>query len=185
MPMHALTEIVIVSLTEFIKANGLLAVFILMSLESALVPIPSEVTMPFAGFLAGMGVINIWAAIVIGALGNLTGSLLAYWLGYVKGELWVREAIGKWGKWLLIREEEFDRAKAWYGKYGQGITFASRLLPVFRTFISLPAFLNSLTENQGISRLKPTRKTDKQSFPSHNLYWMLSGNICNNPVNLK
>lgn len=132
-------EIVVNWLTAFITHYGLFAVFGLMTLESALIPIPSEVTMPFAGFLAGLGIMNFWLTIIVGAFGNLVGSLLAYALGYYKGEEWVRFAIKKWGKWLLMRESEYDRAKAWYLKYGHGITFASRLLPVVRTFISLPA----------------------------------------------
>ncbi|OGM16615.1 hypothetical protein A2V61_03060 [Candidatus Woesebacteria bacterium RBG_19FT_COMBO_47_8] len=137
--MQEITQFFVANLTSLISSYGLLAVFVLMTAESALIPIPSEITMPFAGFLAGMGVMNFWVAILIGAIGNLTGSLLAYWLGYVKGEEWVRLAIRKWGKWLLIREHEYDKAKDWYQKYGQGITFASRLLPIVRTFISLPA----------------------------------------------
>lgn len=137
--MNELTKIVIETLTTLISTYGVASVFVLMTLESALIPIPSEITMTFAGFLAGAGVFNFWLIVFVGALGNLAGSLLAYWLGYVKGEEWVRTAIRKWGKWLLIREEEFDKAKAWFEKYGQGITFASRLLPIVRTFISLPA----------------------------------------------
>lgn len=132
-------QIIVEFLTQIISQYGLFAVFLLMTAESALIPIPSEVTMTFAGFLAGRGLINIWLAIFIGATGNLTGSLLAYWLGYTKGEEWVRVAIRKWGKWLLMRESEFDKSKTWFYKYGQGITFASRLLPIVRTFISLPA----------------------------------------------
>ena len=137
--METVTEFFVTNLTTLISTYGLLAVFILMTAESALIPIPSEITMPFAGFMAGMGVFDFWTAVAVGALGNLVGSLLAYWLGYAKGEEWVRFAIRRWGKWLLIREHEYDKSKAWYQKYGQGITFASRLLPIVRTFISLPA----------------------------------------------
>lgn len=137
--MHIITNFFVQNLTSLISSYGYFAVFLLMTAESALIPIPSEITMPFAGFLAGRGVMNIWLAIFIGALGNLTGSLLAYWLGYVKGEDWVILAIRKWGKWLLIREEEYLKSRKWYQKYGQGITFISRLLPIVRTFISLPA----------------------------------------------
>ena len=137
--MQGLTEFFVTNLTALITNYGLLAVFLLMTAESALIPIPSEITMPFAGFLAGRGVFDFWTVVAVGAAGNLVGSLLAYWLGYAKGEDWVRLAIRKWGKWLLIRESEYDKSKAWYQKYGQGITFASRLLPIVRTFISLPA----------------------------------------------
>lgn len=137
--MEGLSEIFVSNLTNIISSYGVFAVFVLMTLESALIPIPSEVTMPFAGFLAGRGQMNFWLAVFVGATGNLAGSLLAYWLGFAKGELWVLTAIRKWGKWLLIREEEYEKAKNWFHKYGQGVTFASRLLPVVRTFISLPA----------------------------------------------
>lgn len=137
--------VIVEYLTQLIGSYGLAAVFLLMTAESALIPIPSEVTMPFAGFLAGRGVLNFWLAVFIGAFGNLFGSLLAYYLGYFKGEEWTREAIRKWGKWVLIREKEYDHAKHWFIKYGHEIAFFSRLLPVVRTFISLPA---------GISRME-------------------------------
>jgi len=124
---------------HFISSYGYVAVFLLMTGESALIPIPSEVTMTFAGFLAGAGILNIWILISIGALGNLLGSVLAFWLGRVMGETWIRLFIKKWGKWLLIQEKDFDMSLRWFKRYGQGITFGSRLLPIVRTFISLPA----------------------------------------------
>ncbi|QQG41243.1 MAG: DedA family protein [Candidatus Woesebacteria bacterium] len=133
--MQYLTEI----LTSFISSYGYLAVFILMTAESALIPIPSEITMAFAGFLVGINVINFWMAVFLGALGNLVGSLLAFYLGRAMGEQWIRDAIRKWGKWILVHEKDFDTALAWFKKYGQGIAFGSRLLPIIRTFISLPA----------------------------------------------
>lgn len=137
--MEAITKFFVENLTSLISAYGVWAVFVLMTAESALIPIPSEVTMPFAGFLAGRGVLDFWLVVFIGAFGNLMGSLLAYWLGFAKGEEWVRLAIRKWGKWLLIREHEYDKAKDWFQKYGQAVAFTSRLLPIVRTFISLPA----------------------------------------------
>lgn len=133
--MQSLTHL----LTSLITSYGYFAVFVLMTAESALIPIPSEVTMTFAGFLAGLGVFNIWIAVLIGAFGNLAGSLLAFWLGRAMGEDWIRVAIKKWGKWILIHEKDFDLSLKWFKKYGQGITFGSRLLPIVRTFISLPA----------------------------------------------
>jgi membrane protein DedA with SNARE-associated domain len=138
--MHILSEF----LTNFISSYGYFAVFIFMTLESALIPIPSEVTMTFAGFLAGLGIVNIWVVILVGAFGNLFGSLLAFWLGRKMGEEWIRVAIRKWGKWILIHEKDFDKALYWFEKYGQGITFGSRLLPIVRTFISLPAGISKM-----------------------------------------
>ena len=131
-------------LIEFISSYGYFAVFIFMTLESALIPIPSEVTMTFAGFLSGIGILNIWVTIFLGAIGNVVGSLLAFWLGRKMGEEWIRVAIRKWGKWLLMHEGDFDKALSWFNKYGQGITFASRLLPIVRTFISLPAGISKM-----------------------------------------
>ncbi|KKU08950.1 MAG: hypothetical protein UX13_C0053G0002 [Candidatus Woesebacteria bacterium GW2011_GWB1_45_5] len=137
--MAEVTAFFVENLTSLISTYGLWAVFALMTAESALIPIPSEITMPFAGFLAGLGVMNFWVAVFIGAMGNLVGSLLAFWLGRKMGEDWIRTAIRKWGKWFLIHEKDFDISLSWFQKYGQGITFGSRLLPIVRTFISLPA----------------------------------------------
>ncbi|MGA2910707.1 MAG: DedA family protein [Candidatus Microgenomates bacterium] len=131
-------------LTSFISSYGYFAVFLLMTAESALIPIPSEVTMTFAGFLCGLGVLNIWFVIIIGTVGNLTGSLLSFWLGRAMGEQWIRKSIRKWGKWLLVHEDDFNTALKWFKKYGQGITFGSRLLPIVRTFISLPAGISKM-----------------------------------------
>jgi len=137
--MSYLTQILVTELTVLISSYGYIAVFIFMTAESALIPIPSEITMTFAGFLCGLGVMNILVAVLVGTIGNLIGSLLAFWLGRAMGEEWIRYAINKWGKWILIREKDFDIALKWFEKYGQGITFGSRLLPIVRTFISLPA----------------------------------------------
>lgn len=127
------------ALIKVIQSYGVLAVFILMTAESCLIPLPSEVTMPFAGFMAARGHLNFVVVVLVGAVGNLVGSLLAYWLGYAKGEAWTRYAIRRWGKWLLIKESDFDKGKDWLSRYGSPVVFVSRLLPIVRTFVSLPA----------------------------------------------
>ena len=137
--MELITHFFVENLTNLIEAYGLLAVFILMTAESVLIPIPSEITMPFAGFMAGRGVLDFWTIVFVGAFANLVGSLLAYWLGFTKGEKWLRITIRKWGKWLLIKESEFDKALKWFHSRGQWVSFGSRMLPIVRTFISLPA----------------------------------------------
>jgi membrane protein DedA with SNARE-associated domain len=112
-----------------------------MVLESACVPIPSEVTMLFGGalvtapFLAPDQQLNFWAVVMAGTLGNLVGSWLAYWAGYAGG----RPLIDRWGRYVLIRPHEVDRAHDWFERYGEAAVFFGRLLPVIRTFISLPA----------------------------------------------
>lgn len=124
---------------HFINSLGYLGIFGLMTLESALIPIPSEVTMPFAGSLVAIGTFNFWLVVIVGTLGNLFGSLLAYWLGWWGQEAVVRKVIVKYGKYLLLSEHEYDRSERWFKNHGELIVLASRVLPVLRTFISLPA----------------------------------------------
>jgi membrane protein DedA with SNARE-associated domain len=130
---------------HFISTLGYFGVFILMTLESALIPIPSEVTMPFAGSLVPSGAFNFWIVVLAGTIGNLVGSLLAYWLGWWGEEAVVRQVIIKYGKYILISEHEYDRSERWFRNHGEMIVFLSRVLPVLRTFISLPA---------GVSKMK-------------------------------
>jgi len=127
--------------TRLIGDYGYLAVFVLMVLESACVPIPSEVTMLFGGALASASFAGageplnlVWVGLV-GTLGNLIGSWLAYWAGAAGG----RPLVERFGRYLLILPHEVDRAHAWFERRGELTVFVSRLLPVIRTFISLPA----------------------------------------------
>jgi membrane protein DedA with SNARE-associated domain len=128
-------------ITNAIGEYGLLAIFLLMLLESACVPIPSEITMLFGGAMtttafAGPGnELGFWAVVLAGTLGNLVGSWLAYWAGDRGG----RPLIDRFGRYLLIRPHEVDRASLWFERNGEATVFVSRLLPVVRTFISLPA----------------------------------------------
>ena len=129
-------------ISDFMSNYGYLAVFVLMVAESACIPIPSEVTMLLGGAsanaaFAGLGDqhLNFWLVGLVGAVANLIGSWLAYWAGRVGG----RPLIERWGKYVFLREHELDRAEAWFRDHGEAAVFVSRLLPVVRTFISLPA----------------------------------------------
>lgn len=133
--IRVITQVII----SVIDKSGYGGVFLLMSAESALIPIPSEITMTFAGYLTTLGKFNLYAVILVGALANLFGSVLAYWLGFWGEEYLVRNLIKKYGKWILISEHEYDNSEKWFRKYGEKIVFFSRVLPVVRTFISLPA----------------------------------------------
>jgi len=133
--VQELTQLLTTNISEY----GYLGVFLLMTLESVLIPIPSEITMTFAGFLSGVGVLNFWLVVAFGAFGNLIGSLIAFWLGKKIGERWLRSLIKKYGRWFLIHEVDFTKSMNWFKKYGYSIAFWSRLLPIVRTFISLPA----------------------------------------------
>lgn len=124
---------------QLIESTGYVGIFILMALESALIPLPSEITMPFSGFLAASGKLDLWTVIIVGTLANVAGSLAAYYLGYVLEETVLLSFIKKYGKFVLFDEKEYHRAAKWFDKYGDKIIFISRLLPAIRTVISLPA----------------------------------------------
>lgn len=125
-----------------ISKHGYLAIFALMTLESACLPIPSEAVMGFGGALtAGISVagvtthLNVWQVAIVGALGNLIGSLIAYAVGRTGG----RALVERYGKYILIRHHDLDKAEAFFAKHGDPAVLISRILPVVRTFISLPA----------------------------------------------
>ncbi len=125
---------------EVISKSGYFGVTFLMALESACLPVPSEVIMPFSGYLVAQGSFNFWWVVFWGSIGNLIGSIAAYWVGYFGG----RPFIGKYGKYFLISLADLDKAEFWFKKYGQGAVFFSRLLPIVRTFISLPAGISKM-----------------------------------------
>ena len=125
-----------------ISQHGYLAIFVLMVLESACIPIPSEVIMLFGGALAGgltlAGVhvqLNTIGVGLAGTAGNLVGALLAYAVGRVGG----RPLIERWGRYVLLRPHELDRAERFFDRRGKAAIFFGRMVPVVRTFISLPA----------------------------------------------
>lgn len=123
-----------------IGAMGWPGVVLLMAIESACIPLPSEVIMPFAGYLAAKGLMSFHAAAWAGALGCAVGSTLAYWVGATGG----RPMIARYGKYILMRSKDLDKADAWFARYGDAAIFWSRLMPVVRTFISLPAGISKM-----------------------------------------
>jgi membrane protein DedA with SNARE-associated domain len=124
---------------HFITQYGYLAVFLLMLAESACIPVPSEVIMLFGGALAAGAVAGARPAlagiIVAGVLGNVAGSYVAWAVGKYAGQAAVR----RWGRRVGIREHEIDRATGWFERHGTAAVLVGRLVPVVRTFISLPA----------------------------------------------
>lgn len=126
---------------HLIQTTGYLGIFILMTLESALIPIPSEVTMSFSGFLVNQGGLSFILVVLVGAFGNLIGSLIGYYIGYFLEENIIISLVKKYGKFLLITEHDYTMSRNWFNKYGNAVVFFSRLIPGVRTFISLPAGL--------------------------------------------
>src|SRR6195256_1242515 len=127
-----------------ISTLGYSGVVLLMAIESACIPLPSEIIMPFSGYLVSRGEMNIWGVGVAGAVGCVLGSLVAYWVGMYGG----RPIIEKYGRYVLISLHDLDIADRWFARRGEVIVFASRLLPVIRTFIAFPA---------GVARMNLTR----------------------------
>ncbi|RAI15766.1 MAG: alkaline phosphatase [Candidatus Melainabacteria bacterium] len=118
-----------------ISSMGPLGVSLLMAIESCNVPLPSEAILPFAGFLVSNGVMTIHEAAWAGAFGCVLGSIPSYYLGYFGG----RPFIEKYGKYFLISKHDLEIADKWEKKYGNFAFFICRMLPIVRTFISLPA----------------------------------------------
>lgn len=114
---------------------GAAGVALLMAIESANIPLPSEAILPFAGYLVSKGVLGFHVAAFAGAIGCVIGSVPSYYLGYFGG----RPFVEKYGKWFLISHKDLETADKWATKYGDISFFICRMLPVVRTFISLPA----------------------------------------------
>ncbi|HEX5458315.1 MAG TPA: DedA family protein [Candidatus Nitrosotalea sp.] len=120
---------------QAISNTGYLGIFFLMVAESALIPIPSEIIMPFSGYLVSTGKLNPIVTILAGSVGNLVGSLVAYVIGVKLG----REFIVRYGKYVFLKKSHLEWTESYFKKYGDSSTFVSRLLPAIRTYISLPA----------------------------------------------
>ena len=127
-----------------ISTLGYSGVVLLMAIESACIPLPSEIIMPFSGYLVSTGQMNLWGVAVAGAVGCVLGSLVAYWVGMYGG----RPIIEKYGRYILLSRHDLDLADRWFAKYGEVIVFVSRLLPAIRTFIAFPA---------GVARMNLTK----------------------------
>jgi membrane protein DedA with SNARE-associated domain len=118
-----------------ISRMGLPGIVLLMAIESACIPLPSEVIMPFSGYLVFLGKFSLWSVGLAGAIGCVVGSIPAYYLGMYGG----RPVIEKYGKYILLSRHDLDLADRWFTRHGQATVFFARLLPVIRTFIAFPA----------------------------------------------
>src|SRR3954463_966484 len=134
MEIAAVTDRLVDFAVNVVGDLGLAGVFVLMVLESACIPVPSEATMLFAGFNVDAGEYSLFAATAAGVLGNLVGSWIAYAVGYY-GRVDILE---KHGRKLHIKPEHLAWADRWFQKYGSATVFFTRMLPIIRTFISLP-----------------------------------------------
>lgn len=129
---------------HLIQSLGYFGIFILMTLESALIPIPSEITLPFAGFLAQKGTFALPYVILVATAGDIIGTLIAYAIGYFLEETVIVGFIEKYGKFILLSKHEYTKVMGWFAKKGNIIITISKLLPGFRTIIGLPAGLSEI-----------------------------------------
>src|SRR5579862_3927923 len=132
-------EKIIAALAAFVIAviskTGYLGVMVLMAIESACIPLPSEIIMPFSGYLVYTGQFNLWLVALAGAIGCNVGSVIAYEIGYYGG----RPLVERYGSYIMLSRNELDWADRFFVRFGDVTVLISRLLPVVRTFIALPA----------------------------------------------
>jgi len=138
--LSSLVEWLIDLIISGIGYLGYGGIIVFMALESACIPIPSEVIMPLAGYNAYKGTLDLVGTVLAGSLGCMLGSLVAYYIGLKLG----RPFIKRYGKYILIHEDDLEAAEKWFARYGGKATFIARLLPIVRTFISLPAGIGKM-----------------------------------------
>ncbi|MBI4114791.1 MAG: DedA family protein [Candidatus Niyogibacteria bacterium] len=133
--VQAALEIASSFILSIIDSSGYAGIFFLMTLESAAIPIPSEIIMPFSGFLAAEGNLLFFVAVFTGTLGNLAGSLILYAVGYYGG----RHFVVRYGRYIFFSERHLLTAERWFVRFGGLAAFFGRMLPIVRTYISFPA----------------------------------------------
>ena len=124
---------------HLIQSSGYFGVFVLMVLNSMAIPIPSEVTLPFAGFLANQGSLVLILVIITGILGDLVGSIIGYSIGYFLEENLLLSLIKKYGKLILVTEHDYHQATTWIKKYGAPVVFFGKMLPGVKSFVAIAA----------------------------------------------
>jgi membrane protein DedA with SNARE-associated domain len=134
-----LIEAIITEVSRFvvsmISTFGYTGIFLTMAIESACIPLPSEIIMPFSGYLVTTGQFTMLGVTLAGAIGNVAGSLVAYYAGVWGG----RPFFERYGPYMLVSVRDIEMADRWFAKYGEAAVFFGRMLPIVRTFISLPA----------------------------------------------
>ena len=134
-----MTEYLINFGIQFISTLGYAGIFFLMAIESLFIPFPSEITMTFSGFLTTIGKFNFFLVVMFGTLGNLFGASIGFYIGHHLSKIVLEKFIKKYGKFLFITQQEFEKAENLFKKHGIWIITISRFLPGIRAIISLPA----------------------------------------------
>lgn len=129
---------------HLIQSSGYIGIFILMVLNASAIPIPSEVTLPFAGFLSSQGNLSLLYVIIVGILGDLAGSSIGYAIGYFLEENLLLSIIRKYGKFILLTEHDYLKATNWMKKYGSPVVFIGKMTPGIKSFIAVAAGITEI-----------------------------------------
>lgn len=127
-----------------IQTLGYPGIVLVMAAENLFPPIPSELVMPFAGFMAREGTFNIVAVIIAGMIGSVIGALILYWFGAWANEVVVRRFIRRWGRYAFISEQDLDVSLQYFSRHGEAVIFFGRLIPIVRSLISIPAGMDRM-----------------------------------------
>ena len=124
---------------QIIQAGGYPGIALVMFLENVFPPIPSEVIMPFGGFLASTGEFSLFWVWIAGTIGSVAGAIVLYYLGWFAGDVVIRRFLRRYGKWIGISEKDYDRSLGIFRKYGEWIVLFGRVIPLVRSLVSIPA----------------------------------------------
>ena len=130
----AITE-VFTGLVNLFEGLGYLGIFVLMVMESATLPVPSEIVLPFGGYLVSQGKLEFWSTVAVATIGSLVGTMVDYSIGYYLG----RPAVLRYGRIVRFSRERLETTEKWFGSHGNSIVFLARFVPLLRTLIAFPA----------------------------------------------
>ena len=142
--MAEILEFIRITIESIIQTMGLPGIALVMFMENVFTPIPSEIVMPFAGFLVERGEMSMVGILASSTIGVLAGAVLIYYIGVWADEPIIRAFIRKYGKWIFVSIDDLDRVMGFFGKYGQAVVLFGRLIPIVRSRISLPAGMNRM-----------------------------------------
>jgi membrane protein DedA with SNARE-associated domain len=132
------------AIRSVIETFGYFGIILVMALENVFPPIPSELVMPLAGFMAREGIFNIWGVILAGMIGSVLGAVVLYYFGAWANETIVRRFIRRWGRYAFVSEQDLDVSLGFFSRYGELVIFFGRLIPLVSSLISIPAGMDRM-----------------------------------------
>ncbi len=129
---------------QIILALGYPGIALVMLIENLFPPIPSELVMPFAGFMVAQNQFNFVGIVIAGTVGSVLGAVVLYYVGMLAGEPLIRSFLRRYGRWFALSEHDLDRALQFFSRYGEAVVFFGRLIPLVRSLISLPAGMHRM-----------------------------------------